>query len=89
MRLDCDLFYEAGTVLETFNNADELEVEVFRASWGIGGYNALDPFTKVRGVRRAKVHGSLWTRYARWLEKTMMSGSGTQVDLWSEETLQS
>lgn len=88
MRLDCDPFYPPDTVVGTFTSADELEVEVFRASWGIGSYDALDPFTKIRGVRKAKVHGSLWKRYARWLESSMMTGCGIEVDGWSEEPLQ-
>ncbi|KAL9014904.1 MAG: hypothetical protein Q9173_000459 [Seirophora scorigena] len=79
VRLDCDPFYTSQVVVETFTGADALEVEVFRASWGMGGYGALEAFTKVRGVRKAKVHGSLETNYAKWLEVVMMRGFGAEA----------
>lgn len=57
-----------------FDGVERLEVEVFRASWGVGGYEALEGWGDVRGVRRARVHGSLPAGMARWLEGCMEEG---------------
>ncbi|KAL8696296.1 MAG: hypothetical protein Q9224_002870 [Gallowayella concinna] len=79
VRLDCDPYYEAEVVAQTFTNALELEIEVFRASWDLGSYDALEGFTKVRGVGRAFVHGSIRYTYAFWLQDVMKSNIGTQA----------
>lgn len=76
VRLDCDPYYEPEAVKKAFSGAEELEVEVFRSSWGIGGYDALDGFVGVRGVKRVKVHGSVGTQFARWLEEVMTAPEG-------------
>lgn len=49
VRLDCDTFYKKEDVGRVFDGADVLEVEVFRSSWGVGGYEALEGFRDVRG----------------------------------------
>ena len=85
VRLDCDPYYTTDAVAEAFSGCEELEVEVFRASWGIGGYGALEGFRGVRGVRRAKVHGSVGTKFARWLEGAMESGETGAVEGWEED----
>lgn len=85
VRLDCDPYYTTDTVAEAFSGCEELEVEVFRASWGIGGYGALEGFRGVRDVRRAKVHGSVGRRFARWLEVAMESGERGVVEGWEED----
>ncbi|KAL8869041.1 MAG: hypothetical protein Q9174_004569 [Haloplaca sp. 1 TL-2023] len=79
IRVDVDPFYQAADVVRTFTGMDEVEIEVFRASWAIGTYEALEGFIKIRGVRRAKVHGSLGKKYARWLEGVMMSPVGAEI----------
>lgn len=84
VRLDCDPYYKSEDVAQTFTNAAELEVEVFRASWGMGSYDNLNGFTKIRGVGRARVHGSLEETYASWLEGVMSSAIGAQVESWNE-----
>ena len=84
MRLDCDPYYASEAVAKAFSGMEEVEVEVFRASWGIGGYSALDGFRAVRGVKRARVHGSVGTGFARWLEKSMEK-EGAWVEGWEEE----
>ncbi|KAI4192445.1 MAG: hypothetical protein LQ350_008649 [Teloschistes chrysophthalmus] len=83
VRLDVDPYYSSAEVAQTFSNMAEVEVEVFRASWGLGTYDALEGFTKVRGVARARVHGSLANKYARWLEQAMMSPPGTEIEEWA------
>lgn len=79
VRLDCDTFYKKEDVGRVFDGADVLEVEVFRSSWGVGGYEALEGFRDVRGVRKARVHGSLPALTARWLEACMEGDVGEEV----------
>ncbi|KAK4695800.1 hypothetical protein P7C71_g2008, partial [Lecanoromycetidae sp. Uapishka_2] len=79
VRLDCDTYYDSEKVKEVFTGADELEVELFRASWGMGGYDSLDGFVGIRGVRRARVHGSVGPKFARWLEDCMESKEGAEA----------
>ena len=71
-------------VREAFDGVEELEVEVFRASFEAGCYRALDGYVGVRGVRKARVHGSIEPRFARWLERCMMSKRGEKVAEWEE-----
>lgn len=59
VRLGCDPFYTPEAVRKAFSGADSLEVEVFRSSWGIGGYDALEGFGSVQNVRKPRVHGSI------------------------------
>lgn len=65
-----------------FDGADVLEVEVFRSSWGIGGYEALEGYRDVRGVRKARVRGSLPALTARWLEACMEGDGGEAMEAW-------
>ena len=71
-------------VREAFDGVEELEVEVFRASFEAGCYRALDGYVGLRGVRRARVHGSIEPEFARWLERCMMSNKGEEVGKWEE-----
>ena len=87
VRLDSDPFYSPQKVQEAFTNADELEVEVFRASFQAGSYRALDGYADVRGVRKARVHGSVESGYARWLERRMTSKEGENVADWEDPGL--
>ena len=79
VRLDCDPFFGNERVKEVFSGAEQLEVEVFRASWGIGGYEALDGFTSVRAVKRARVHGSVGAKFATWLKEVMETQEGAEI----------
>ena len=54
VRLDVDPFFKGEVVGRSFSGAQRLVVEVFRASWGVGGYEALEGFARVRGVGRAR-----------------------------------
>ena len=85
VRLDCDPYYSPGAVAAAFSGCEELEVEVFRASWGLGGYTALEGFKGVRGVRKAKVHGSVGRKFAKWLEGVMRSWKGHVVEGWRDD----
>ncbi len=68
-----------------FDGADVLVVEVFRSSWGVGGYEALEGYREVRGVREARVLGSLPALTARWLEAAMQNDGGEAVEGWGCE----
>lgn len=85
VRLDCDTFYKKEDVRRVFDGADVLEVEVFRSSWGIGGYEALEGYRDVRGVRKARVRGSLPALTARWLEACMEGDGGEVMEGWGCE----
>lgn len=79
VRLDCDPYYEPKAVRKAFSGAEELEVEIFRSSWGIGGNDALEGFVGLRGVKKAKVHGSIGAKFARWLEMVMEAPKGMVI----------
>lgn len=49
VRLDCDPFYQPEAVRNAFTGLNELQVEVFRSSFGVCGYEALDGFSGVGG----------------------------------------
>ncbi|KAL9603044.1 MAG: hypothetical protein Q9219_001408 [cf. Caloplaca sp. 3 TL-2023] len=55
VRLDCDSYYEPEDIARMFVGAEDLEIEVFRASWGVGNHDVLNAFSRIRGVTRAKV----------------------------------
>lgn len=52
VRLDCDPYYKPAIIAQMFTNAHELEIEVFRASWGIGSYDPVEGFTRMRCEKR-------------------------------------
>ena len=85
VRLDSDPYYTPWQVREAFTDADELEVEVFRASFEAGNYLALDGFAGVRGVKKARVHGSIKTECAQWLEQRMMGNDGQALGTLAEQ----
>ena len=64
-----------------------MEIEVFRASWGIGSYDPLEGFTRIRGMSKAKILGNLGMRYAHWLEGVMTAPPGTEVKTWNESNM--
>ena len=68
-----------------FDGAEVLEVEVFRASWGVGGYGALEGYRDVRGVGKARVYGSLPASTARWLEACMEGDGEGVAEGWGGE----
>ncbi|CAN8095683.1 unnamed protein product [Discula destructiva] len=72
-RLDCGPFWTARTVAEAFTGADELMVEVWQSMYDGAGSEVLRLFEGVRGVKRAKIWGSIAGRegYVRLLEGLM------------------
>lgn len=79
VRADSDPFYHPSQVEAAFNNAEILEVEVFRSSFDVGDDAALQCFIGVRGVNSAKVHGSIGDSFARWIERCMMRKAGDSL----------
>lgn len=86
VRADIDAFYLPSQVEATFDGTDILEVEVFRSSFEAGGHGALHCFAGVRGVKKAKIHGSVDERFARWLERCMMSTRGQSISGLEDQT---
>ena len=65
---------------------EELTIEVFQAQYGSSDHKVLRLFEGVRGVKKAKVYGSvtLFPDYAKWLEDVMMMPKGFQVESTEE-----
>ena len=70
--------------MKAFSGMDEFEVEVFRASYGIGDHHILEAFKGIRGVKKARVHGSVEREFASWLEKCMESEGVTLEECGNE-----
>jgi hypothetical protein len=85
LRLDTDPRLTARDVEVAFTGADSLEIEVWQAMFASVDMRVLELFEGVRGVSKAKVHGSVGTRYSDWLERCMMSPAGAVVEPFVEE----
>ncbi len=83
MRLECDARFSAEDAERTFSGKEELTVECFQSQFRGSGNEVLRLFEGIRGVRKARVFGSIgdWPEYVRGLEKAMMSPVGTVVEL--------
>lgn len=65
-------------VQNAFTGVEELTIEVFQAQLGGSDYSVLRRFEGVRGVKRARIYGSIYAfpEYAKWLQNAMMSPVG-------------
>jgi len=88
VRADIDAFYLPSQVEAAFDGTEILEVEVFRSSFEAGGHGALHCFAGVRGVEKAKVHGSVDDKFARWLERCMMSTRGQSISEFGAQSFE-
>ncbi|KAI9711754.1 MAG: hypothetical protein M1820_001899 [Bogoriella megaspora] len=79
VRLDTDARYTAEEVEAAFNGCEELRVDVWQAQYASCGYEVLERFEGVRGVRRARVEGSVERGFGEWLEGRMMMPMGWEV----------
>lgn len=81
VRLDCDPRFSAVTAQKAFTGVEELTIEVFQAQFGGSDYAVLKRFESVRGVKRARIYGSIYAfpEYAEWLQYAMMSRIGALV----------
>jgi hypothetical protein len=85
VRLDVDARFSKAQVSDAFSGADELEVEVWQATFAAADLTVLKLFEGVRGVGRAKVTGSVGREYAACLEGVMMADYGFVVGKRPEE----
>lgn len=81
VRLDCGPFWGRETVTRAFTGMDEVVVQVTQSDFGGSGYDNLSMFEGVRGVKRARVFGSIYgfEGYVRWLERSMRTPQGGEV----------
>lgn len=68
--------------MRAFSGVEELEVEVFQASYGNSDFRVLELFAGIRGVRKARVFGSVGREFAGWLEGCMESAVGLDLVGW-------
>ncbi|KAI1363603.1 hypothetical protein F5Y08DRAFT_238288 [Xylaria arbuscula] len=79
LRLDAEPQFARDAVTAQFSGKHELLIETWQTEWRGAGPEALRLFEDVRGVRIARVVGSGFEEYARWLEGAMMSEAGDYV----------
>ena len=79
VRLDCDTYFKPDAIKEAFSGMDVFQIEVFRSSFGLCDYEALEAYAGVRGVKRARVYGSIDDNFAQWLVVCMESDLGTEA----------
>ena len=81
MRLDNDPNFDTERAERAFSGVEELTIEVFQAQYGSADHRVLRLFEGERGVKRARVYGSVVKvpRYVQWLQNAMMSPKGTEV----------
>jgi len=85
IRLDTDPGFDREKVADAFSGAEELEVEAFQSMYGSCDYSVLELFEDVRDVGRVKISGSIGDgRYARWLERVMVSKVGEEVGRYED-----
>ncbi len=70
--------------MRAFSGVEELEVEVFQASYGTSDFSVLELFQGIRGVGRARVFGRVTRGFATWLERCMESPVGDEVKGFGE-----
>lgn len=86
VRLDTDPRYTRAEVEESFNGAEELEIEVFQASYMTANLDVLRLYEGVRGVGKVTITGSLGDgKYASWLAKCMQLPPGTMTEPYFEQ----
>ncbi|KAI0381728.1 hypothetical protein F5Y04DRAFT_58836 [Hypomontagnella monticulosa] len=82
VRLDASPGYDGAAVAAQLSGKEEVVLEAWQAMWRGSGPDVLRLFEGVRGVRRARVVGSVsgFEEYASWLEKAMMREVGARVE---------
>ena len=84
IRLDVDPRFTDEQAKEAFSGSEELEIDAWQSEYdSVDCRLVLSLFKGVRGVRRARVTGSVDQMFARQLEKVMMS----QEEEESEESI--
>jgi hypothetical protein len=82
LRLDTDPRFSAEQATAAFSGAEYLEIRVWQSMFDGADCSVLKLFLGVRGVKVAKVAGSVETGLARWLEARLVrDGDGGEEDL--------
>ncbi|KAI1765622.1 hypothetical protein GGR53DRAFT_465270 [Hypoxylon sp. FL1150] len=88
VRLDAEPGYDREAATRHLSGKEEVVLEAAQSSFQGAGPEVLTLFEGVRGVRRARVVGSVegFEDYARWLEGAMMRPVGAEVEpfVWAE-----
>lgn len=87
LRIDCDPRFTESDVTAAFSGVEELEVEATQAMFRASGNAVLMLFRGVRGVGKAVVQGSVERGFAEWLENSMMSPVGSEVEELDDEAM--
>ncbi|KAF2762751.1 hypothetical protein EJ05DRAFT_471701 [Pseudovirgaria hyperparasitica] len=88
LRLDIEPRFDEEKVTKAFTGMDELCIEVWEAQYASCDYTVLKLFANVRAVKKAYVTGSVERKFARWLERAMMSPVGRNVPAyWDDSNL--
>jgi hypothetical protein len=87
VRLDCDPNFSLKKATDAFTGVEELTIEVFQAQFGSSDYKVLRLFEGIRGVKRAKVYGSVtaFPEYVEWLETTLVKPKEGVVEVFGKE----
>lgn len=86
VRLDVDPKFDTQKAKDAFSGAEELEIDVYQASYGSCDFSVLRLFEGIRGVKTARIDCSTGCEsYARWLEGVMMKDEGKEVEPYEEE----
>ncbi|KAF2848145.1 hypothetical protein T440DRAFT_481213 [Plenodomus tracheiphilus IPT5] len=80
MRLDTDPRFTAQQATAAFSGAEYLEIKVWQSMFDGCDASVLRLFLGVRGVRVARVNGSVDLELARWLEEKMMGPVEIKVE---------
>ncbi|KAH6723847.1 hypothetical protein BKA61DRAFT_587242 [Leptodontidium sp. MPI-SDFR-AT-0119] len=89
VRLDCDPNFSAEKAARSFTGVEELSIEVFQAQFGSSDYEVLKLFEGIRGVKRARIYGSViaFPEYVEWLQDSMMTPQGMDVEVFDKERM--
>lgn len=82
VRLDAGPGFTREDATKAFSGQDDVEIEVWQAAYRGAGRELLELFEDIRGVRNARVTGSIsgFEKYAKWLESRMMAPIGEVLE---------
>lgn len=87
VRLDCDANFQAQNATDSFTGMEELTIEVFQSQFGSSDYSVLRLFEGVRGVKKARVYGSVqaFPEYVEWLQNTIQTPKDVEIEKFDKE----
>lgn len=89
VRLECDTNFSASKAQQAFTGVEELTIEVFQTQFQGTDYRVLRRFEGIRGVKRARVYGSVsaFPKYVKWLQDAMVSPVGSEIEPFSSNAV--